>query len=48
MKLWELALASLLYLSVAWRAGHGGDWGYALAFAAYAIANVGFIVKAWE
>jgi len=40
---WELLLAGLLYLSVAVRYGKAGDPGMALAWAAYAVANVGFI-----
>ena len=46
MKLWELAIAALLYLSVAGRYLNIGDYGMALAFAAYALANVGFIIAA--
>lgn len=40
---WELGVASLLYLSVAYRYLCGGNPGMAFAFAAYALANVGFI-----
>lgn len=43
MKLWELALAALLYLSVARRYFLADDPGMTLAFVAYAVANVGFI-----
>lgn len=40
---WELALASLLYFNVSWRYLANNDPGMALAFAAYAVANAGFI-----
>jgi hypothetical protein len=40
---YELGIASLLYLVVAGRYFQHGDPGMALAFAAYALANVGFI-----
>jgi len=43
---WELGLAGLLYVSVAARYGMAGNPGMALAFAAYAVANVGFIIAA--
>lgn len=43
---WELALAGVLYLSVAYRYLQHNDPGMALAFLAYAIANVGFIWSA--
>lgn len=39
---WELIAAALLYLIVAARYFQFGDYGMSLAFAAYAIANVGF------
>ena len=42
---WELAVVSALYLRFAWRAYGADDPGYALAFVAYALANVGFIWK---
>ena len=41
MNPWELVLANVLYLSVALRFGLRGDYGAALAFASYALANVG-------
>jgi len=40
---WELLIASGLYLSVAIRYMNANDPGMALAFFAYAVANVGFI-----
>lgn len=40
---WELAVASLLYIMVSWRYLGNGDPGMALAFFAYALANIGFI-----
>jgi hypothetical protein len=40
---WELIIAAGLYLSVAVRYGKAGDPGMALAWAAYAVANIGFI-----
>jgi len=40
---WELLIASGLYLSVAIRYLRHDDPGMALAFFAYALANVGFI-----
>jgi hypothetical protein len=45
MKLWELGLAALLYLNVARRFAPV-DPGLALAWAAYAVANAGFIWSA--
>ena len=48
MKLWELALAALLYASVATRYGLAGNHGLALAWGAYAVANVGFIWAAYR
>lgn len=42
---WELGVASLLYVSVAWRYGGAGDTGMCIAFAAYAVANIGFMWK---
>lgn len=43
MRPWELGIAGVLYLIVAIRYGFAGNPGMALAFAAYALANVGFI-----
>ena len=43
---WELALAGLLYLSVSVRWYLAGDPGMALAWGAYALANVGFVISA--
>jgi hypothetical protein len=40
---WELLIAAGLYLSVAVRYGKAGDPGMAVAWAAYAVANIGFI-----
>lgn len=40
---WELGLASGLYLLVAFRYAADSQPGMALAFAAYAVANAGFI-----
>ena len=40
---WELLIASVLYVSVSWRYVDNGDPGLALAFLAYALANIGFI-----
>lgn len=40
---WELLLAGLLYANVARRYFDHGDPGLALAWGAYALANVGFI-----
>jgi hypothetical protein len=40
---WELIIAAGLYLSVAVRYVKAGDPGMALAWAAYAVANIGFI-----
>lgn len=40
---WELALAGVLYLSVGARYLSHDNPGMALVFAAYALANVGFI-----
>jgi uncharacterized membrane protein YecN with MAPEG domain len=43
VKPWELILAALLYTSVATRYGLSGNSGMALAWGAYAVANLGFI-----
>jgi len=43
---WELGLASLLYLSVAYRYQGHGDLGMAFAFLCYAGANFGFMYSA--
>jgi hypothetical protein len=48
MKAWELAVAALLYLNIARRYGIVGNWGMCLAWASYALANVGFIIAAWK
>jgi hypothetical protein len=40
---WELGVASLLYVSVAYRYGAADNYGMAVVFAAYAVANVGFM-----
>ena len=46
MRPWELGAASLLYLSVAYRYLGADNPGMALAFFAYALANIGFIWSA--
>lgn len=43
---WELLIAGLLYANVARRYLDHGDPGLALAWGAYALANVGFIWSA--
>ena len=43
---WELAVAAILYLIVGARYYLADNPGMALAFAAYAVANVGFIIAA--
>lgn len=43
MKLWALAAAAVLYVMTAVDLAWHGQWWMALAFAAYAVANVGFI-----
>ena len=43
---WELGLAALLYCSVAIRYWNADNGGMALAFLAYAFANIGFIWSA--
>lgn len=40
---WELLIAGLLYANVARRYLDHGDPGLALAWGAYALANIGFI-----
>ena len=46
MNPWELGVAGLLYLSVAWRYYGHDQIGMAIAFVCYAGANVGFILAA--
>ena len=40
---WELLIATGVYISVALRYGQSDNPGMALVFAAYALANAGFI-----
>ena len=42
---WELAVVSVLYAKAAWGYWSNNDAGMTIAFIAYAVANVGFIVK---
>ena len=42
-----LAIASVLYLMQAYGYASRGDFGHTVAFVAYCIANVGFII-AWK
>ena len=41
-----LLFVGCIYLAVAWEFAQQGRWGMALAFVAYALANVGFAVDA--
>jgi len=41
---WLLAIVGLIYLAVAVGYGRRREWGMALAFVAYAMANLGFIL----
>lgn len=43
MTAWELAVASALYICVAFRYASFGNSGMAVAFVAYAVANLGFL-----
>jgi hypothetical protein len=37
-----LYIVACLYFWVAWSSAREGRWGYALAFFAYALSNIGF------
>lgn len=43
-----LLLASGLYLGAAITYGRQRNWGYVIAFVAYAVANCGFAYAAWR
>jgi isopropylmalate/homocitrate/citramalate synthase len=43
---WELAVAAALYVSVSLRFANHDDYGMALAFSAYAVANIGLMMAA--
>lgn len=45
MKAWELVLAALLYFNVARRYGMNGDIAEAVAWFAYAVANIAFFTR---
>ena len=45
---WLLALVCGIYVSVAIGYAFEGRGGMALAFLAYAVANVGFIIDLWR
>lgn len=48
MNIWLLGLVAALYLYAAYDYWRDGQVGMALAFVAYALANVGFIVAVFE
>jgi hypothetical protein len=48
VKLWELVITVALYSNIARRYGLIGNFGMCLAWASYALANVGFIWAAWQ
>lgn len=47
MTAWQLGIAAVVYVWVAFDYACLGQMGMALAFVAYAAANLGFILAAW-
>lgn len=47
MSIWGLAVTSVIYLGVLTHYWGQGRYGMALAFFAYAVANIGFLLDAY-
>lgn len=44
MSAWLVGLVALIYVAVAIDYARRGEWGFALTWAAYAVANIGLIL----